>query len=147
MARRRTRTPGPLDAYRGGLKTSIRNNATAYGYSLTATMSLAVLASELGTPTVGQVLLFGLGAVSGFVTIEAAASGLFRGRTREEPAEVVVFGSALSFASVGLGVGAAALAGTIIDGGAAWPIATFLATVVYLLVVGVELALAEQASG
>ena len=132
--------------YRRGLQTSVRNNAAAYGYSITVTLSFAALAAELGGPTVGQVFLFGAGAVSGFVVVEGAATGLFRHRVRGEPAEVVVIGSALGFASVGLGVGAAALTGEVVGGGAAWPIGPFLGTVAYLLVVGVEMALAERAS-
>ncbi|MGA9371305.1 MAG: hypothetical protein WBV53_05610 [Solirubrobacterales bacterium] len=122
------------------------NNATAYGYSVAVTLSLAVLSATHGGPTVGQVFLFGAGAVAGVVVVEGAASGLFQRRLRGEPAQVVVIGSALSLASVGLSIGAAALIGETLDGGVAWPIGAFGATVVYLLVVGVEMALAERAS-
>ena len=132
--------------YRRGLQTSVRNNAAAYGYSVTVTLTLAALSAELGSPNVGQVFLFGAGAVAGFVIVEGAATSFFRHRVRGEPAQVVVIGSALGFASVGLGVGAATLSGELIDGGAAWAIGPFLGTVAYLLVVGAEMALAERAS-
>ena len=132
--------------YRRGLQTSVRNNAAAYGYSVTVTLTLAALSAELGSPTVGQVFLFGTGAVAGFVVVEGAASSLFRRRVRGEPAQVVVIGSALGFASVGLGVGAATLIGALVNGGAAWALGPFLGTIAYLLLVGVEMALAERTS-
>jgi hypothetical protein len=106
-----------------------------------------VISAQLGPPTVGQVFLFAAGAVVGLATIEAAATRGFRERVRTEPPNVVVFGSALAVLSVGLGVGAAALAAVVLDGGVAWPMGSLLASLLYLLVGGTEMAMAERASG
>lgn len=132
--------------YMRGLQASVRNNATAYGYSVMITGTTAILVSQLGAPSVGQIFMLGLGAVAGFVAIDGAATRGFRERARGEPADVVVLGSAMGFFSVGLGLGAAALSVEVLDGDAAWPVGAFLATIGYLLVVGIEMALAERAA-
>ncbi len=129
-----------------GLQASVRNNATAYGFSVMITGTAAILVSQLGSPTVGQIFMLGMGAVAGFVAIDGAATRGFRERTRGEPADVVVVGSAMGFFSVGLGLGAAALTAEALDGDAAWPVGGFVATLAYLLVVGIEMALAERAA-
>lgn len=131
--------------YNRGVRTSVRDNSAAYGYSVTITSSLAVIGIEVGRPTVAEVFLFIVGAVGAFTVVEAVASRGFTQRLRGEPSDVVAIGSALGFASAGGGAGAAVLAANLIDAGSAWPVGSFLATVVFLLVVGVELALAEGA--
>lgn len=132
--------------YARGIRTSVRNNAAAYGYSAMITGTLAVLSTNGGTPATGEVFLFLLGAVSAFTIVEGVASGGFRQRLRGEPAEVVALGSALSFPSVGAGVGVGAIADVVLDDTLAWPIGAFGATLTYLVVVAVEMALAERAA-
>ncbi len=56
-----------------------------------------------------------------------------------------MLGSAISYPSVLLGVGAAALAGELLGTGAAWALGSFAASTVYLLVAAVELRLGERA--
>jgi hypothetical protein len=130
-----------------GLRTSVTGNAYAYGFSIMITLSLAVLIAERRTPTVGQVFLFLLGAVSGFVVVEAVASRGFRSRDTGEPPQVVVAGSALAFVSVSAAVGAAALLGEVLDSGVVWPVGAFCASAVYTLLVGVEMMVAARAEG
>jgi hypothetical protein len=65
---------------------------------------------------------------------------------RGEPPEVVVLGSAMSFPSVLLAVGAAALAAEGFLGTAfAWPAASFASTLAFLLIGAIELLLGERA--
>jgi hypothetical protein len=130
--------------YGRGVRTSLRNNAAPYGYSVMITSSFGILSVELGMPTSGQVFLFLFGAVTAFTVVDAAVSRGFRERLRGEPPEVVALGSAFGYASAGLSVGAAALAGTILGTGAAWPLGSFAATTVFLLTAGVEMGLAER---
>lgn len=130
-------------AYVRGLQTSVRNNSSAYGFSVMITASLAVLQSLVASPKVGQLFLFLIGAVAAMVLVELVASKGFTERMRGEPPEVVALGSAFSLLSVSLAVGTAALTGEIVDTGAAWPLGSFLATLAYLVVVAVEMALAE----
>lgn len=133
--------------YMEGLRTSVTSNASAYGFSIMLTLSFGALTSQHGTPEVGEIFLFLLGAVTGFVLIEAVASRGFQTRDRGEPANVMVIGSAMAFASVSAGVGAAALVGELLDGGVIWPLGGFSASCVYTLVVGIEMMLAARAEG
>jgi hypothetical protein len=133
-------------SYERGLRTSVRTNGGPYGYSVMITASFGVLSALVGSPTVGQIFLFLLGAVLAFLVVEAAVSRGFRVRLRGEPSEVVALGSSFAFVSVGGGVGIAALAGVVLGPGVAWPFGSLLATVTYLLLVGIELGLAERAA-
>jgi hypothetical protein len=130
--------------YGRGVRTSLRNNAAAYGYSVTITSTFGVLSVELGTPGVGEVFLFLFGAVVAFTVVDAVVSRGFRERLRGEPPEVVALGSAFGFASAGLSVGAAAVLGSILATGAAWPLGSFGATATFLSMAGVEMGLAER---
>jgi len=130
--------------YRRGLLTSIRNNAAAYGYSVMITSSYGVLSTGLGSPSVGLTLLFGLGATVAFILVETLSARGLRNRERGERSDVVALGSALNLLSVGSGIGLAALAPLVLSPQLAWPAGSFLATLVYLLLGGAELAAAER---
>jgi hypothetical protein len=136
--------PSSGSRYRRGLLTSIRVNAAAYGYSVMITSSYGVLNSLLGSPSLLYILLFGLGATAAFLAVETASARGLRDRERGERAEVVALGSAMNVLSVGGGIGLAALAAVAFAPWLAWPAGSFLATLVYLLLAGVELATAER---
>jgi hypothetical protein len=127
-----------------GLQTSVRNNASAYGYSVTITTTFAVSQALVGSPTVGQIFLFLFGAVVAFGVVELLATRGFTERMRVEPGDVIAFGGMFSFVSCGLALGVAALGAELIGSGLAWPVTSFAATVVLLVLSGVELAVAER---
>jgi hypothetical protein len=128
-----------------GLHGTLRNNVTAYAFSVMITTSAATLVHYLGTPVPWELFLFAGGAVAAFVTVEAAVTAGFRRGLRGEPSKVVTLGSAFAFASVGVGVGAAVLTGLVLDSWLAWPLGAFLATAAYVLASGVEIGFAERA--
>ena len=128
-----------------GVRTSVRNNVSAYGFSVMITAAFAVLSASLGSPPVGDVFLYAAGAVAGVTLVEGIASRGFRVRLRGEPSDVIALGSSFSFASVGLSVGAAALAAAIVPTWAAWLIGPFAASAIYVLASGIEMALAHEA--
>jgi hypothetical protein len=130
--------------YARGLRTSARNNGPAYGYSVTVTATLAILAAVEGAPRVLEVFTFAGGAIAAFTLVEAAASRGFRRRLEEEPSVVEALGSAFAFLSVGGGLAAAFITALLFGRGAAWPLGAFLSTLIYLVFVGFELALAEK---
>lgn len=132
--------------YSRGIRTSIRNNGPAYGYSVTITATFGVMSVPLGTPRVGEVFLFLGGAVAAVLLVESVVSHGFRQRLRGAPAEVVALGSAIGVASAAGAVGIAALTAELVHSGVAWALGSLLATIVFLLIAGVELALAERAS-
>ncbi len=132
-----------LGAFSRGLQASVRNNYTAFGYSVMITASYGVLTSQESTPRLGYVFLFILGAVAAFVGIELVVSKGLERVPRGEPTKVVALGAAFSFGSVGAGVGAAALSTVLLSGLAVWPVGGLAASATYVLMSGFEIALAE----
>lgn len=126
------------------MRASIRNNAAAYAYSITVTCSFAAIAGRHGNGTPGEIFAFALGAALGFAVAEAAASRGFRDRIRPERSDVVVLGTAFAPLSVGASVGAAILASTWTSGWIAWASGAFVSSGVYVLLSGVEMALARH---
>ncbi len=138
--------PGIVHTYARGVRASLGNNAAAYAYSVTITAAFGVLTTIVGPTRLWDVFTFAFGAALAFTVTDAVASRGFRVRMRGERPEVAVLGAAMSFPSVLLAVGAAALAGQVALGTPiAWPAGSFAATVVFVLVGAVELLLGERA--
>ena len=137
--------PSALHAYADEVRASLGTNASAFAFSVMITATFAVLTTILGASTVLETFTFVVGAATAFTLTEAVASRGFRVRTRGERPDVVVLGTAISYASTLLAVGAGALAGEALGAGVAWPAGSFLATTVFLLVGPVELLLGRRA--
>jgi hypothetical protein len=131
------------DGLRHGLRTAVRNNASAFAYSVLATATFGMLTIGLGTPSRIEILLFAVGATSAFAVVEASASNFFRDPVRPERSNVVLLGSALSVASVTLALSVVIGVTMLFSGWVAWLLAPMVATVVYLLTAGLEMALAR----
>lgn len=82
------------------------------------------------------------GAVLGFAAVGALAFGSVRRHFDAATGEARLIWGSLHFFSVGCAVGAAALVARYVEGFAAWPLAGFLFTTLYLLVLGAESAVA-----
>lgn len=132
-----------MGAFSRGLQASVRNNYTAYGYSIMITATFGVLASQESTPSVGEIFLFLVGAITSFVVIELVVSKGFKRTPRGEPTKVAAIGAAFSFGSVAAGVGGAALVAVVLSGVAAWLLGGLAASGIYVLLSGIEIALAE----
>ncbi len=126
-----------------GIRTSLRNNVSAYGFSVMITASFGAISAIEGPPTVGRVFLFVAGAVTSVTLIDGISSKGFRVRWRGDPSDVIALGAALGYLSVGGGVGGAALAAEILGGWVGWVVAPAVASGVYVLLSGVEMALAR----
>ena len=133
--------------YLHGLQHSARENVSAYGYSVTITASYGLLTVILGSPSVLEIFIFAGGAILAVALVEAIASGGFRHRLEEEPSRVRALGGSISFFSVGLALLSAVLVGRIVGGLFAWPLGSFLATLVFLLIFALEIGLAELLAG
>lgn len=133
-----------VDAVREPLQTVIRNNSAAFGFSIMITGSLAAVAERHGTPHALEILFFGLASIASFSVLDVLATGGFRRNFTSEPPEVVAHAASLSFASVGLGLGSAIGIARLLGGIVVWPVASFVATAIFVLVAGVELAIAEH---
>jgi hypothetical protein len=133
-----------LEHYVRGLGMSARNNSLAYGYSVLITASFGVLESLRGTPSIGDVFVLVGGACVPFAVVNAFVTRGFRRRVEHEPPVVVSLGSSFGVFSVSASVGLAALLAWALRGLAAWAVAAALATLGYLLLSALEIALARR---
>ncbi len=129
--------------YGRNLRTAVGASGAPYGYTLTTWTTGAVLVHARGLPTTVQAFLFMVGAVLGFALVGIAAFGGHRARFREEPRKSALWGNFHIF-SVGSSIGAASLVAHLIDNVVVWPATAFVATTIYLLVLGVEFAAADE---
>lgn len=130
-------------SYVRGLQTSARDNASAYGYSVTITSAFGILSAVRGSPGVAAIFAFAIGAILAFSAVEAVASGGFRHGLEDEPSRIRALGSSISFLSVGLGILTAFAVGRLAGGLLAWAVGSFFTTVIYLLFFALEISVAE----
>jgi hypothetical protein len=137
------RSSGLFRLFERGVDTAARNNITAMGYSISITAAFALLQTSRSDTGILAIFFFAAGAVLAFAIIACLASGFFREELEDESSTITSLAGALSFLSVGLALGVAYVVGLLIQGLAAWPVSAFLATVVYVGSVGVELTVAH----
>jgi hypothetical protein len=101
----------------------------------------------LGAIGVSEIFVFAAGAVVAFAVIACLASDFFREELEDQPSNVKSLAGALSFFSVGLALGVAYVVGILLEGLAAWPVNSFLTTIVFIASVGIELAVAHRILG
>jgi hypothetical protein len=131
--------------YLSGIKTSVLNNAVAYGYSITITGAFEILNATEGSLSVLDIIVFAAGAVGAFSVVEALVYVGFRQELEEEPVEVVVLGSLFSFLSIGLALGVTlVVGGWLLNGIASWLVGAFLATITYIGFLALEMSVAEH---
>jgi hypothetical protein len=126
-----------------GLGASTRHNALAYGYSLALTGTFGLLTILDRAPHVLDIFLFGIGGSLAFLIANAVTTHGFRMDVRREPPVVRTIGSSLGFISVAGSLGAAALIAWGARGWAAWFVAPFAASGVYLVLSALEFVLAR----
>jgi len=133
------------ESYTEGLRTSIRNNAPAYGFSIMITATFGVATALVGTPRPWEVFLYATGALVAFVCVESVATFGFRAESTEgDRTEMLFLAAALNSISVLGGVGAGAFVPWLLTGWPAWLCSSLLATVVFLLLNGIEFTLAAE---
>ncbi len=151
------RGPEPLDAgflraaarrYDGVLDQTLRSAVIPYGYTVTIWAAGAYLIGERGFPSLWEAFAFVSGAILAF----ALLTGLWQrrrqparreGQTLPSGASHPIFGAGLHIAAVGFALACAA----VIDkhlGQAAWVLAPFAVTSIYLLIAAAELAVAQE---
>lgn len=129
--------------YGRNLRTVVGASDAPYGYTVTTWTSGALLIHAQGLPDILQVMLFIIGAVVGYALVSVIAFGGLGSRLKEQPRNSALWGN-LHFFSIGFAIGASCLSSHLIQDILAWPTTGFLATVVYLLVLGLEFAAADE---
>jgi len=131
--------------YVHGLRAAIHLNAQAFAFSIMITSTFGIVDATEGDPTVGRIYAFMAGAIVGFVAVLVVASrGFSRDASDAEPPRVLALAAALSLGSTAMGLAAATLVAYLLSGIAAWGLAPFAASAVFLIVVGFEFGVAEE---
>jgi membrane protein YqaA with SNARE-associated domain len=126
-----------------GIRVVLRNDASAYGYSLLATSAFGVASAQEGPPSVARVFVFVVASASAFALAEMVGSDFFRQRIRPERSDIVLLASALSPLSALAALGTVALIGLVVDGWLTWLVGPFVGTTVYILLTGANMAAAS----
>lgn len=134
----------PRARYRRGLRSSVVNNSSAFGFSVMITTTFGMIQHFKGSPTFLQVMLFGICAVLAFSIIEGVASNGFRRRPDTHPGEVIMLGTAANALSVAIALGVAYAVSELAPEMVAWTAGALLPAGVYVLVEAAELAIAED---
>ena len=129
--------------YLRGLGMSARNNALAYGYSITATASFGLLVRTDPPASIARIFLFVIGSGIAFAAVNALVTRGYRQRVEREPPIVVSLATSFSVVSSSAGVGVATFLGLVVGGWVAWLLGALLPTWMYLSVSAVEIALAR----
>ena len=125
------------------LSTSVHGNSTAFGFSITVTGTFGVLSTLEGSPSLHEILLFGMAGAVAVALLEGLVTKGFRVPASEATSEVQMLGTAMNFASVAAGIAAAMALGEIAGGTIAWPLGGFGAALVFMLGESGEILLAE----
>ncbi|OEU99723.1 hypothetical protein AN217_20080 [Streptomyces qinglanensis] len=138
----RERAPGMLGAYGRGVRTALRDNATAYGFSISITAAYGLVTGSRGTATAGETVVFALGSAVAFLVVALVVVVLFRRAGLAEDEQETTLGGIIDVLSVTVAV-AAAYGLSRVPGPWAWPL-TGLGTVsAYLLAGGLDVVLAR----
>ena len=130
----------PRYALRSSLATVVPASATPYGYTLAIWSCGAVLLRSHGTPSLADTLMFVAGAIAGFNLLGASAFGAIGHARPIDRRQDRVLAGALDWVALGAVVAAVSVISAI-HGRLPWLLGPFTATVLYLLIASLQLAL------
>jgi hypothetical protein len=133
------------EGYRRALRATVAAAAAPYGYTLTVWTSGAVVAHERGIPNAVGAILFALGAMIGFGLVGLIAYGGIGRRALAAPDAFSVWQS-IHVLGIGAAIALAFGVARLVHNDAAWLVAGFAATAVYLLAAGVPHAMGRGAA-
>jgi hypothetical protein len=136
---------GFAEHYLLGLRSSTQHNTAAYGYSIAAGGTIAAITNVDGAPTIADIFVFIAGTAAGFALVNVVSTSGFRAKMPSEPPVVVALGTTFSVISISVAVVSALGIAYAITDWLAWGVGAFTFTLVYLLLLGLELGLAARA--
>lgn len=130
-----------------GLDSAVSGNAQAFGFSILITVTYGMVSVSNGTPARAELFGFALAAVAAFTMLNLVIAWLsHKIPTDSVSTRVRLVATATDFLAVGAGVGAAAGVTAAIIGWPAWVVAPAVASLVYVLIQAVELAVGWSSS-
>lgn len=141
--RQRDDDPQRLDTYVRGVRTALRDNATAYGFSLSITAAYGLVNGSRGPASAGQTIAFAVGAALAFVLVSVVSLTLFRRGRLSEGEQVLTLSGGIDLLSVVVAV-AAAYGISRVPEPVAWPLTGLGTVATYLIVGGLDVVLARS---
>jgi hypothetical protein len=128
-----------------GFAISLRDNTSAYGYSVTITGSYAILnCLDKGSSTLREIFAAALGAVVAFTLIQGLGLRFLQSLDEVASNRTRLIARMMDLASVGAAMGAALACGLYLSGPSAWFAATFFASCVFVFMDALELDWVER---
>jgi hypothetical protein len=140
----RAATAPPTPRVRAGVGSALRNAGLPYGYTITVWSTAQATIAAHGTPSVGFIALFALGAITAYWALRVATSGATAESDEHPAAPVALHGWLIQATAVGVPVGAMALLAKALPSGLCWPLAGVVTVAGYLGVMGLGLALSPS---
>src|SRR4051794_33644 len=132
-----------LDQFREGLGAIVRQDATAYGYSLSAGGGVAILTIADRSPHAIDVFLYALGASLVFPLANVVATKGFSVRYPEAAPILIAFGTSIGFLSVAGAIFVGWLLGLLLPGWIGWLVGGFAVSASYIVLSACEVVLAH----
>lgn len=131
--------------YARGVRTALRNNASAYGFSISVTVTYGLLSGPRSSVTAGETISFGVGAALAFVLVGVVFVAATSRGSLPESRQALTFSGGVDLLSVATAI-AAGYGLSQIPGFWAWPLAGAGAVICYLLVGGLDVLIARAAA-
>lgn len=131
-----------------GLNSAATGNAQAFGYSVTVTVTFGVVSSAHPDPSRFELISFALAVAMAFSLVNLLTARISISRGVGSGADrAVLVGTATDFFAVGGSVGVAIGIAHFTGGWTVWVLAPFAASIIYVLVQSVELAVGQHETG
>ncbi len=134
---------GRFEVFGRGVRTALRNNATAYGFSISLTAAYGLVNTASGAGSALETISFAFGAAVAFVLVGGIAVAYFPHGRLGEGGQVATLAGGFDILSV-MGAITAAYGFSHLPDLAAWPATGFATVVTYLLVGGVDVLIARR---
>jgi hypothetical protein len=131
------------ERFRTGLGAIVRQDSTAYGYSLAAGGGVAILTIADRSPHALDVFLFAFGASVTFGIANVIATNAFSVRWPEAEPILIAFGTSIGFISVTGAIAVGWAVGWLLPGWAGWLAGGFFVSSSYLVFSALEVVLAH----
>lgn len=127
------------------VRTALRNNATAYGFSISITAAYGLVNAVAGPARPVETVSFAAGAALAFIIVGAVFLTWFRAGRLPESGQVATISGGVDLLSV-IGAVAAAFGLAHLPGYSAWPVTALGTVSVYLLIGGLDVLIARAAA-
>ena len=131
--------------YARGVRTALRQNASAYGFSISVTVAYGLLSGPRSSITAGETIAFGAGAAVAFVVVGAVFVAVTTRGSLPESRQALTFSGGVDLlsvaAAIAVGFGLSQTAGFW-----AWPLTGAGTVTCYLLVSGLDVLIARAAA-